>query len=206
MFKKRHPATSHPERSGAPRSEGSLTNSFVIGIFNDEKNLLASAREIREGGIDIYDVYAPYPIHALEGIMGIRRSRLPYVCFGAGLGGCFLALVFQVWTSATNWPLNVGGKPLNSFPAFIPIAFEITVLLGGLVTTAAFLARSELFPLKHILPLRSLLIKPRLFHEKVTDDHFMIAVERTPALDVKKVRHILERHHAIAVEERGTGP
>jgi len=182
------------------------SNGFVIGIFNEEKNLLAGAKEIKESGIDIYDIYTPYPIHALEEIMGIRRSRLPYVCFGAGLGGCLLALVFQVWTSATNWPLNVGGKPFNSFPAFIPIAFEITVLLGGLVTTAAFLARSELFPLKHILPLRSLLIRPRLFHERVTDDHFMIAVERTASLDVRKVKHILERHQAVAVEERGLAP
>lgn len=183
-----------------------LTNGFIIGLFDQEKNLISSAKEISESGIAIYDIYTPYPIHLLEKFIGIRRSRLPYVCFAASFGGCLLALVFQIWTSASSWPINVGGKPFNSFPAFIPIAFEITVLLGGLMTTAAFLARSELFPLKHMLPLRSLLKSVKRFHERVTDDHFMIAIEKTELLDTRKVRHLLEKHQAIAVEEGGPAP
>lgn len=184
-------------------SRSKPTHGFIVAVFDKEENLLSGAREIRGAGIDIYDIYTPYPIHALERVMGIRRSRLPYVCFGAALGGCLLALAFQVWTSAVNWPLNVGGKPFNSFPAFIPIAFEITVLLGGLITTAAFLARSELFPLKNMLPLRNLLINPKLFHGRVTDDHFAIAIEKTISLDVKKVRDIFKRDGAVVIEDRG---
>lgn len=188
------------------RRRSPLTNGFVVGLFGQEKHLVSCAKEIREAGIPIYDIYTPYPIHLLEEIIGIRRSRLPYVCFAAGFSGCLLALVFQIWTSASSWPINVGGKPLNSFPAFIPIAFEVTVLLGGLATAAAFLARSELFPLKHMLPLRSLLKSVKRFHERVTDDHFMIAIEKTELLDTRKVRHLLEKHQAIAVEEGGPTP
>lgn len=182
------------------------SNGFIVAVFDKEENLSASAREIRGAGIDIYDIYTPYPIHALERVMGIRRSRLPYVCFGAALGGCLLALAFQVWTSAVNWPLNVGGKPFNSFPAFIPIAFEITVLLGGLITTAAFLARSELFPAKNLLPLRDLEKSPKLLHERLTDDHFAIVVEKTSVLDLAKIRQIFKRDGAVLIEERGGMP
>ncbi len=185
------------------RKKNPTTNGFIVAVFDKEENLSASARGIRGAGIDIYDIYTPYPIHALERVMGIQRSRLPYVCFGAALGGCLLALAFQVWTSAVDWPLNVGGKPFNSFPAFIPIAFEITVLLGGLITTAAFLARSELFPAKNVLPLKDLMKSPKLLHGRITDDHFAMVIEKTRALDLSKVRQIFKSGGAVVVEERG---
>jgi hypothetical protein len=95
--------------------------------------------------------------------MGLRRSRLTWVCFLAGLTGGSSALAFQVWTSAVSWPLNIGGKPFASYPAFVPVTFELTVLSAALVSAAAFLFRSRLFPGRRSAPL------PR-----VTDDRFAL--------------------------------
>ena len=76
--------------------------------------------------------------------MGLKRSFVPWVTFLAGLTGGTLGLTFEIWTSAFDWPLNVGGKPLNSLPAFIPICFECTVLFAGLATAATMILAAKL--------------------------------------------------------------
>jgi hypothetical protein len=78
--------------------------------------------------------------------MGIRRSRLPWITLLAGLTGLSFALAFQYYTAVFDWPLDVGGKPENSTLAFVPICFELTVLIGGLGTAGAFFLRARLFP------------------------------------------------------------
>ena len=97
--------------------------------------------------------------------MGLRRSRLTWVCFAAGITGATVALGFQLWTSVVSWPLNVGGKPFASVPAFIPVTFELTVLSAALVSAATFLLRSHLGPGRRVVPL------PR-----VTDDRFTLVL------------------------------
>jgi len=114
--------------------------------FADEERLLDAVRAARADGFAIVDAYTPYPVHGLDAAMGLPRSRLPLVAFGAGLAGVLFAIGFQFYIAAIDWPLNVGGKPLNSTLAYMPIAFEITVLLAGLAVTAAFLYRCRLFP------------------------------------------------------------
>ena len=78
--------------------------------------------------------------------MGCRRSRLPFVTLLGGVFGAAGALAMQFYMAVFDWPLNVGGKPSNSLLAFVPIAFELTVLCAGLVTAGAFLVRSRLVP------------------------------------------------------------
>ena len=114
--------------------------------FADETALLAAVRAARVDGCEIVDVYTPYPVHGLDAAMGLSRSRLPLVAFAAGVVGLISAMGFQVYVAAFDWPLDVGGKPLNSAMAFVPITFEITVLLSGLAAVAAFLVRCRLFP------------------------------------------------------------
>ena len=81
----------------------------------------------------------PLPIHGIDDVLGIRRSRLTIVCFVAGLVGCAVGLLAQYWTSAVDWPLDIAGKPFDSLPAFVPVAFELTVLFGGLATALVLL-------------------------------------------------------------------
>ena len=141
----------------------------LVATFTDEASLLAATRAVRAAGVAIEDAYTPYAVHGLDDAMGLRRSRLTWVCFLAGTMGATVAITFQLWTSAVSWPLNVGGKPFASIPAFIPVTFELTVLSAALVSAATFLFRSRLFPGQRAAPL------PR-----VTDDRFALVVDDGP--------------------------
>jgi hypothetical protein len=125
--------------------------------------------------------------------MGIRRSRLPWITLLAGLTGLCFALAFQYYTAVFDWPLDVGGKPENSTLAFVPICFELTVLIGGLGTAGAFFLRARLFPGK----------REQLAAPGVTNNVFAIV---TPAPDdrngIELARKILLENGADEVEER----
>ena len=123
-----------------------MPDNLVVATFSDSQRLMHAVNAVQAANYRIYDVYAPYPIHGLDEAMRLRRSRLPWVTFFVGLTGLTLALTFQFYTSVLDWPLNVGGKPDNSTLAFIPISFELTVLLGGLSTVAALFLRARLYP------------------------------------------------------------
>lgn len=110
----------------------------IAGIFVDEHKTVEAARKVREMGFTKFDAITPYPVHGMEEAMGIKRSVIPYVTFVGGLVGCASAYALTVWTSAYDWPINVGGKPYVSLPAFIPIMFELTILFAALSSVSAF--------------------------------------------------------------------
>lgn len=142
-----------------------MTKKYLVGIFEDEHSMVHAAKELKKSNVLIHDIYTPYPVHGLDGILDITRSRLPYVTGIAGGIGLTIALSFQYWVSVVNWPINVGGKPFNSFVAFVPVAFEITVLLGAFITVFAFLFRSKLIPL----------LSKNIIHAGATQDKFVVA-------------------------------
>ena len=111
----------------------------VAGIFLSEESLIKGAAACTQAGFKKFDAITPYPVHGLEEACAIKRSWIPYVTFGAGLTGLGFGLFVTWWTSAVNWPLNVGGKPFFSLPAFIPIMFELTVLFAALCSVGALL-------------------------------------------------------------------
>lgn len=111
----------------------------VLAIYDNPDTLIAAAARVREHGYRNADAYTPYPVHGLSEALGIKKSWIPYVTLIMGLTGAALGLLFEIWTSAVDWPINVGGKPFVSLPAFIPITFESGVLIGGTMTLAALL-------------------------------------------------------------------
>jgi hypothetical protein len=111
----------------------------VVGIWLDDHELIAAANKVREAGYKKFDAITPFPVHGIEEAVGIKRSMIPWVTFFAGLLGCFCGLGLQYWTSAVSWPINVGGKPFFSGPAFIPVTFELTILFAALFSVAAML-------------------------------------------------------------------
>jgi hypothetical protein len=160
-------------------------------LYEDGQALLEAVRETRSAGFEVDDVFTPYPIHGMEHELGLRRSRLAVVGFIAGLAGLVLALALQWWTSAIDWPLNVGGKPFNSFPVFIPVAFELTVLFSGFISLGILLLRTRLWPgsRRRTLP-------------RVTDDRFgLVLVERDASFDAATAHEILLRNGAIEILE-----
>jgi hypothetical protein len=170
-----------------------MPRSFLVATFSNAETLLHAVRAVTQEDFRIYDVYAPYPIHGLDAAMGVRRSRLPWVTFIVGCCALATALIFQFYTTVLDWPLNVGGKPDNSTLAFVPICFEITVLLSGLATVAALFLRAQLYPGK----------KEFLFAEGVTDDTFALVLRRRDAsFHLDRARQILEENGAERIRER----
>jgi hypothetical protein len=170
-----------------------MSRRFFLSAFTREEDLLAAVRALRRGGYVIADVHVPYPIHGLDRAAGLPPSRLGWVCGTAGFLGAGAILWFQVWTSAVSWPLNIGGKPFVSTPAFVPVVFEVGVLLAGLSTVAAFLLRSGLRPGRR--PARDL--------PGVTDDRFVVIVEETDAaFDPERVRSLCADLGGVDPEER----
>lgn len=162
-------------------------------VFRREAELLDAIAACRAAGVEPVEAYTPYPVHALDGALGRRPSRLPWVSLGAGLGGALSALLFQFYAAVWDWPINVGGKPANSTLAFLPITFEATVLASGVLTAVAFLALCRLYPGA----------KPRLPHPRVTDDRFALLVRPTEAGATAgpSTRRLLEGTGACQVEE-----
>lgn len=144
---------------------------FLLGVFDDEERMLEAVKGLRRAGIPIHDVFTPYAVHGLDEAMGLKRSRLPIVCFLAGGFGLLFGLLFQSWVFTSDWPMNFGGKPFFAVPAFVPVTFEMTVLIGGLVTVAAFLFRSHLIPGAVL----------SLIDPAVTNDRFVVALSRADA-------------------------
>jgi hypothetical protein len=111
----------------------------LLALYDNPDALMHAAARAREHGFEGMDAYTPYPVHGLSEALGIRKSWVPYVTLVMGLSGAALGLTFQIWTSAIDWPLIIGGKPMVSLPAFVPVTFECGVLLGGTMTVAALL-------------------------------------------------------------------
>lgn len=155
--------------------------------FSEGDDVCAAVRDARATGLEVLDVFGPYPVHGIDEAMGLRPSRLTWACFLFGVTGLTLALVLQYWTSKTNWPLDVGGKPFDSLPAFIPVAFELTVLLAGLGTVATFLVWARLFPGR----------RTTAPDTRVTDDRFVIAARTArPGIRPDDIDEVWKRHGA----------
>ena len=159
-----------------------------IGIFPDEVRFMSAVQECTESDITIIEAYTPYPVHGLDHLMGIRRTHLPWVTLIAGAIGAAFGFWLQYWTSATNYAVDVGGKPWDSVPAFVPVGFELTILFAGVATFMGILLRSRLIPGG----------KPRRVLPGTTDDRFgLVVMHRNEAVEWTPIQEIFERHGAL---------
>jgi len=114
--------------------------SGVVGIWHDDFELVEAARKVREAGYKKFDAITPFPVHGLEDAIGIKRSNIPWVTLIMGTTGLLSGLALTYWTSAIDWPINVGGKPFFSGPAFVPVMFELTILFAAISSVIALFA------------------------------------------------------------------
>ena len=165
----------------------------LLGFFEDEDDILAATRAVRGAGYEISDVYSPYAVHGLDKAMGLEPSKLPWVGAALGLAGAAAKVWFEIWTSEYDWPINVGGKPFNSLPAFIPVTFEVMVLFAGMSTVFAFFLVARLYPGRRAEP-------P---DPAVSDHRFVMVIEENDAaFDADTVHRLLREFHVGRVEER----
>lgn len=170
-----------------------MTRRQMFGVFNSEEEIISAIRLSREKGYKIIDVYTPYAVHGLDRAMGLKPSRLPWATLALGVIGASFKVWFEFWTTAVDWPINIGGKPFNSLPAFVPVTFEVMVLLAGVGTVITFLFICKLFPGK----------RAQIPHQRVTSDKFVILLEGYDAsFDEDEVRELLKRLGAVEIIER----
>ena len=168
----------------------------IIGIFDDEALLLRGVRALQvEHRIKIEEVYSPYPVHGLDAALGYRRSFLPRIAFLFGLLGTCLALAMQVGMMTKDWPMIIGGKDFFPLPAFIPVTFELTVLLAAFGMVGVFFAISDLKPWK----------KPIIYDIRSTDDRHVVVVSvraQHTAREAEAIRVALLACGASEVKEK----
>jgi hypothetical protein len=168
-------------------------SNYLVGIFEDEDVLLHAVSTIRGTGVKIHEVYSPFPVHGLDEVLGYKRTRLPIAAFLFGLLGTSLALTMQIWMLGYDWPMIIGGKNFVSLPPFVPVTFELTVLLSALGMVGTFMIVSDLKPYK----------KPRLFDIRCTDDKHVMAIDLDKnQLSKADISKILKESGASEVNEK----
>lgn len=142
---------------------------YLVGVFDDEDAVLKGIRKVRSSGVKIEEVFSPFPVHGIDDALGIKKTRLPIAAFLFGMTGTSLALIMQIWMLGYDWPMIIGGKNHASLPPFIPVTFELTVLLAALGMVGTFMIASDLKPYRW----------PKQFDIRSTDDKHVMAVDLT---------------------------
>ncbi len=167
----------------------------LIAEFETSDALLAAAREAHAAGYREMDAYSPFLIDGLAEAMGARSPWISYITLAGGIIGGGGGYLMQLWYSTIGYPINVGGKPYNSWPAFIPVTFELTIL--GAVVFALFgmlILNGFPEPYHPVFNLSSF--------ARASQDRFFLAIEaRDPKFDLKQTRAFLEKTEAVAVSE-----
>lgn len=167
----------------------------VVAEFRDPTSLVDAARQTREAGYTRFEAYAPFPIEALVEAVGHPHTRLPIVVFLGGLVGGLTGYLLQYFTAVVTYPLNIGGRPLHSWPAFIPVTFECTILGAALAAVFGMLARNGL-----PMPYHPLFHVPR-FSRASHDSFFLCIQARDPKFDTTTVTQFLRTLQPTDVQE-----
>jgi ActD protein len=158
----------------------------LMAEFETPTNVVAAARSAYEEGYRSMDAFSPYPIEELSEAIGFHRNRLPLIVLIGGIIGCVGGFALCYWASVFAYPLNIGGRPLNSWPSFIPVTFECTILVAALSAVFGMLALNGL---------------PQPYHpvfnvegfETATRDHFFLCIEsKDPRFDLDATRAFLQ--------------
>lgn len=159
----------------------------LLAEFTEPNELIAAVRQTHEAGYRHIDAYSPYPVEELSEALELRRTRLPLLVLVGGIIGGLAGYGLQYWTAGFAYPLNVGGRPFNSWPAFIPITFETTVLVAALFAVLGMLALNGL-----PMPYHPVFNVPRF--ALASRDRFFLCIEATdPQFDREGTRRFLER-------------
>jgi hypothetical protein len=166
----------------------------ALAEFQTPAELYHACEGVRDAGYTRWDAHTPFPVHGLERAMGLRDSRLPWVVLLLALGGAAAGMGLQGWVSTIAYPLVISGKPFFSWPAFIPVTFELAVLGGAVGAVFGMFAFNQLPTLHHPL------FSSKRF-ERASDDGFFLSIESwDPKFDRDRTVDLLRRLGAKEVE------
>lgn len=153
----------------------------IHGIYDDEELLLDGAKKLRDAHVPVKEVFSPFPIHGLDGVIGLPRTRIAICAFIYGITGTSLAILMTWYMMVHDWPTDIGGKPsfwyYMNWPAFIPVTFELTVFCAGHGMALTFFLRSWILPG----------VSPKNPDPRTTDDKFLVQVEVKESDEAKVV-------------------
>ena len=166
----------------------------ALAEFGDPHALYTACEKVRDAGFEKWDAHTPFPVHGLDDAMGLRPSKLAWICLVCGLSGAFGGFMLQVWVSTVAYRQMIAGKPYLSWQAFVPVTFELGVICCALAAVIGMLVLNRL-P-RHHHPLFN-----SLRFEAVTDDKFFISIEADdPRFDEAKTTSFLKEIGADHVE------
>lgn len=144
----------------------------LLAEFDNPTDLVAAARAARQAGYTKLDAYTPFPIEELNEALDLGRTWVPAIVLIGGITGAFLGYFLQYYIAVIDYPLNIGGRPLHSWPAFVPVTFELTILTAGLFAVLGMLALNGL-----PMPYHPVFNAPRF--ALATRDRFFLCIETT---------------------------
>jgi len=158
----------------------------VIAEFESPAALIEAARQAREAGYRRMDAYTPYPIEELAHALALPRTKLPVLVLAGGALGCATGLAMQWFATAVHYPVNVGGRPLASWPSYVPITFELTVLFAAIAAVLGMLALNGLpMPYHPVFNVARFALASR--------NRFFLCIQaRDPQFDLEGTRRFLE--------------
>ena len=166
-----------------------MKSSVIYGLmaeFDDPTSLVTATERAHHEGYRRMDAYSPFPIEELHEALGSAPSRLPLIVLIGGLVGCIGGYALEYWSSVIAYPLNIGGKPLHSWPAFIPVTFECTILAAALSCVLGMLALNGL-----PMPYHPVFNLPRF--ALASRNRFFLCIEsKDPKFDLEVTRRFLE--------------
>ena len=166
----------------------------LLAEYDQAPDVVTASRAAYAQGYRRMDAYTPFPVEELSEAIGFHHTRLPMLVLFGGIAGCIGGYFLQYWVAVIAYPLNVGGRPFHSWPSFIPIAFETTILLAALATVFGMLALNGL-PRPH----HPVFNAPNF--KLATRDRFFLCIESDdPLFDVEKTRKFLEGTGASVAE------
>ena len=166
-----------------------------VAEYADDNKLLEAARKVRDSGYSRTDAFTPFPVHGIDEALGIKATVLPWFTLCAGATGTCIALVMQWWMNAFDYPYIISGKPFASWPAFIPVAFELTILFAAYTTVFAMLGLNGLPKFSN-----PMFTNPKF--DRATDDRFFLWVDsRDKYFNTEKVKSLLESTGPNSLDE-----
>ncbi len=162
--------------------------------FDRSDDLLAAARASRAAGYTVVEAYTPFPLHGIGEILGYT-NKLPWIVFAGGVFGACAGFGLQYWVSVIEYPLNIGGRPLNSWPAFIVPMFEMTILFAAFAAVFGMLWLNGLPQ-----PYHPVFNVPH-FVEASRDRFFFMILSRDPRFDMKETKRFLSEQRPLSLEE-----
>jgi hypothetical protein len=167
----------------------------VMAEFETPEQLLAASRAARDAGYKHVDAYTPFPIEGLAHSLGFRWTYVPLITLIGGICGALGGFGLQYWCSAISYPMNIAGRPLNSWPAFIPVTFELTVLGASIFSVVGMIALNRLPQPYHPV------FNVERFVAASTDRFFLCIEARDPKFNLAETSRFLQGLHPTHVIE-----